>query len=90
MAQNRDLCLFDEIRTDEEIASHMGPSRRAVLHELHESHAINRIFLRLTEQGIDTKDFFAEDKPLYELVEGDGSKQSVTPIFGVPEILCAS
>ncbi len=86
-AQNRDLRLFDEILSDEEIAHHQGPSRRAVLHELHESHAIARIFSRLAERGIDTSTFYSDDKPIYELIEGDGEKQHVTPVFAVSDIL---
>ncbi len=83
-AENRDLRLFDEVLTDEELAAHTGPSRRANLHELHESHAITRIFSRLTECGIDTSVFFNDDTPLFEVVEGEGDKQKVTPVFAVP------
>ena len=86
-AQNRDLRLFEEILTEEEIAANTGPSRRANLHELHESHAIARIFSRLTECGIDTSVFFNDDTPIFEILEGDGEKQKITPVFGVPEIL---
>jgi len=86
-AENRTLRIFDEILTEEEIAANVGPSRRVVLHELHESKAIARIFSRLTERGFDTNVLFSEDKPLYELIEGEGEKQAITPIFGVPEIL---
>ena len=86
-ADNRDLLLFDEILTEEEIADTTGPSRRANLHELHESNAIARIFSRLAECGIDTTVFSNDDIPLFELIEGDGDKQKVTPVFAVPEIL---
>lgn len=86
-AENRDLRMFDEVLSEEELAAHTGPSRRAVLHELHESHAIARIFSRLNEAGVDTTVFSSEDKPLFELIEGDGEKQKVTPVFAVPEIL---
>ncbi len=86
-AENRDLRLFDEVLTEEELAAQSGPSRRANLHELHESHAIARIFSRLTECGIDTTTFFNDDTPLFELLEGDGDKQKVHPVFAVPEIL---
>ena len=86
-AANRDLRLFDEILTDEELAASTGPSRRAVLHELHESHAIARIFARLNESGIDTTVFHAMDTPLFELVEGEGEKRHATPLFAIPEIL---
>jgi DNA gyrase subunit B len=86
-AENRDLRLFDEILTEEELAAHAGPSRRANLHELHESHAIARIFSRLNEGGIDTTVFFNDDAPLFEVVEGEGDKEKITPVFAVPDIL---
>jgi DNA gyrase subunit B len=86
-AENRDLRLFDEVLTDEELAAYSGPSRRAVLHELHESHAIARYFSRLTEAGIDVAKFHSEDAPLFDLVEGEGDKQFATPIFHIPDIL---
>ncbi len=86
-AENRDLRMFDEVLTPEEITAYAGPSRRAVLKELHESNAIERIFSRLKERGFETDQFFADDKPLYEIVEGEGEKQHVTPVFSVPEIL---
>jgi DNA gyrase subunit B len=86
-AANRDLRLFDEQLSDEELAGHSGPSRRANLHELHESHAIARIFSRLNECGIDTAKFSDDDTPLFELLEGDGDKQKVLPVFSLPEVL---
>jgi DNA gyrase subunit B len=85
--ENRDLKLFDEQLTDEELAAHTGPNRRANLHELHESHAIAKIFSRLAESGIDTRKFSDDDTPLFELLEGDGEKQKAHPVFSVPEIL---
>jgi DNA gyrase subunit B len=86
-ADNRELRLFDEILTDEELAASSGPSRRAKLHELHESHAIARIFSRLKDAGISTEIFHSEDTPLFELLEGEGDKQHATPLFSIPDIL---
>jgi DNA gyrase subunit B len=86
-AENRDLGLFDEQLSDEELAQITGPSRRAVLHELHESNAIAKLFARLNELGIDTKVFHSMDTPLFELSEGDGEKKTKTPIFVVSDIL---
>ncbi|MES2996348.1 MAG: DNA topoisomerase (ATP-hydrolyzing) subunit B [Verrucomicrobiota bacterium] len=86
-ADNRDLRLFDEMLTPDEIASYVGPSRRAVLKELHESNAIERIFSRLKDCGFETEQFFSDDRPLYEIVEGEGEKQQISPVSSVPEIL---
>ncbi|WP_367871314.1 DNA topoisomerase (ATP-hydrolyzing) subunit B [Luteolibacter sp. Populi] len=85
--ENRDLRLFDEQLSDEELAAHTGPLRRANLHELHESHAIAKIFSRLEECGIDTQKFSDDDTPLFSLLEGDGEKQKVYPAFSIPEVL---
>jgi DNA gyrase subunit B len=85
--ENRDLKLFDEQLSGEELAAHTGPSRRANLHELHESHAIAKIFARLNECGIDTRKFSDDDTPLFDLLEGDGDKQKAIAVFSVPEIL---
>ena len=86
-AENRDLRLFDEVLSEEEISAQTGPSRRANLYELHESNVISRIFARLNECGVDTASFSNDDVPLFELVEGDGEKQKITPVFAIPEIL---
>jgi DNA gyrase subunit B len=86
-AENRDLGIFDEQLTDEELSQVTGPSRRAVLHELHESHAIAKLFARLNELGIDPKVFHSMDTPIFELAEGDSEKKSATPIFVVSDIL---
>ena len=86
-SDNRDLELFDEVLTDEELAQLEGPTRRAVLHELHESNAIAKLFARLTDAGLDVEKFHSDDEPLFELVEGDGDKEYATPIFAIPEVL---
>jgi DNA gyrase subunit B len=86
-SENRDLRLFDEELSDEELSAHTGPSRRANLHELHESHAIAKIFSRLNECGIDTGKFSNDDQPLFELIEGEGEKRKIHPVFSLPEVL---
>lgn len=95
--QNRDLGLLADIMTEstdvlpseEETpsASVEGPYRRAILHELHEAHAIARILNRLSEHGIDKNRIFSDDEPIYELTEGDGDSMKVYPLFSVMEIL---
>lgn len=85
---NRDLFLFGE-PSEEELAAHPlpareGPSRRALLHELHEAHAIEKLIARLQELGIAGDKLISDGEPLYELVEAKGT---VTPITYVPDIL---
>ena len=42
---------------------------------------------RLGELGLEIEHFSAQDKPLFEVVEGDGEKAKRHPVFSVPEIL---
>ncbi|BDS05920.1 DNA gyrase subunit B [Oceaniferula spumae] len=87
---NRDLGLFDEVLTEEEEAEYkerfQGVQRRAVKRELHESTAIAKILARLNEFGVQTDPFFSDDKPIYELIEGD-SGDAPLPVFNLFEIL---
>ena len=89
--ENRDLRLFGDLSPEEEeefsTLNTNGVSRRAVRHELHESHAVARLLERLDAAGIDTGQFFSLDKPIYEIVEGESEKESIVPLFSVPEIL---
>lgn len=89
--ENRDLRLFDEELTEEEEADYKerfgGVQRRAVKRELHESVAISKILARLNEFGVQTDPFFSDDKPIYELVEGDGSDAEALPVFNLFEVL---
>ena len=88
---NRDLRLFGEELTEEEDREYkekyQGAMRRAVKKELHEVHAIDRLLARINELGIDTDVFFSDDKPIYEVVDGEGEDQEVIPLFNLFEIL---
>lgn len=88
---NRDLLIFG-MPTEEELLEnplpeHEGPSRRSLTHELHEAHAIERTLARLAELGIPGDMLVSQDKPLFELVEGDGDKEKITSLFSVMDIL---
>lgn len=87
--ENRDLFLFGE-PSEEELAANPlpqrdGPSRRALLHELHEAQAITRVLTRLQELGIEASQLLDDDAPVFELVEN--ARNAVTPIFFVGDIL---
>ncbi len=65
-----------------------GPSRRATYADLHhESKAIADLLAKLSKKGLSIEHYAAQDKPLFELIEGEGDKATVTPIFSIPEIL---
>ncbi|MBK1834836.1 DNA topoisomerase (ATP-hydrolyzing) subunit B [Roseibacillus ishigakijimensis] len=89
--ENRDLRLFGEQLSEEEDKAYKekyeGAMRRAVKKELHEVHAIERILARVNELGLDTEVFYADDEPLYELIDGEGEDAEVVPLFSLFEIL---
>jgi DNA gyrase subunit B len=65
-----------------------GPSRRATYADLHhESKAIVDLLSKLSKKGLSIEHYAAQDKPLFELIEGEGDKATVLPIFSIPEIL---
>ncbi|MCQ2372357.1 MAG: DNA topoisomerase (ATP-hydrolyzing) subunit B, partial [Akkermansia sp.] len=87
--ENRDLFLFGE-PSEEELAANPlpvreGPSRRALLHELHEAKAISKIMARLEELGIPADRLLSDDAPIFEIAEKN--KEAATPIFYVGDIL---
>jgi DNA gyrase subunit B len=64
-----------------------GASRRARHEELYESQAIKKLLEKLAQKGLNVEHYSAQDKPLFELVEGEGEKQQATSLFSIPEIL---
>jgi DNA gyrase subunit B len=64
-----------------------GVSRRARHEELYESHAIKDLLEKLARKGFSIDHYSAQDKPLFELVEGEGDREQVRPLFSIPEIL---
>jgi DNA gyrase subunit B len=66
-----------------------GPSRRARHEALFESHAIHELLSRLAKKGLAIEHYSAQDKPLFELIEGEGERQHVKPLFSISEILAS-
>jgi DNA gyrase subunit B len=64
-----------------------GPRRRARLVELHESSAVLRLIAELEKKGLHIEHYSASDKPLFELVEGEGERARTEPLFAIPDIL---
>ncbi len=65
-----------------------GPTRRAKYSDLHhESKAVAELLAKLSRKGLSVEHYAAQDKPLFELIEGEGEKAHVTPLFSIPEIL---
>lgn len=64
-----------------------GPRRRGRLVELHESATLQKILAELNRRGLHLEHFSNSDKPIFELLEGDGEKATSIPLFAVPQIL---
>jgi DNA gyrase subunit B len=65
-----------------------GPTRRAKISNLHlESKATADLLGKLSKKGLAVDHYTAQDKPLFELTEGEGERATVTPLFSIPEIL---
>jgi DNA gyrase subunit B len=67
-----------------------GPTRRAKISDLHlESKAITDLLGRLAKKGFSVEHYAGQDKPLFEIHEGEGERAVVKPLFSIPEILTA-
>ncbi|HTH49585.1 MAG TPA: DNA topoisomerase (ATP-hydrolyzing) subunit B [Candidatus Limnocylindria bacterium] len=86
-ARNLDLLGDAEDRAK---AEKKGVIRRAKHNDLHlENKAIGELLSKLSKKGLSIEHYSAQDKPLFELIEGEGEKATVTPLFSIPEILSA-
>ena len=92
-SENPDLRLFGTSTGDTEFLEN-NPSdkkerniRRARHVELHESKALDELLQKVEKKGLNVDHYSAQDKPLFELVEGEGEKQAVKPLFSIAEIL---
>ena len=90
-AENPDLDLGlsgeDESDTSLLEKTKNGPTRRARHEELYESAAIKELLEKLAQKGLSIDHYSAQDKPLFELVEGEGERRQAKPLFSIPEIL---
>ena len=86
---NPDLKLFGEEESDTTMfeKSKNGQTRRARHVELYESKAIAELLSKLARKDLKVEHYAAQDKPLFELIEGEGDKTEVRPLFSIPEIL---
>jgi DNA gyrase subunit B len=91
--ENTDLNLFDT-DTQQELLPLDAPAkangtgrRRGRLVELHESTSIQKIIAELARKGLKVNHYAASDRPIFELIEGDGDRAVSYPLFSIPEIL---
>jgi DNA gyrase subunit B len=97
--ENLDLSLFEEQISMEAPAPDAVPEkqsaaekkngnrRRARLIELHESALVQKLISELGRKGLKIEHYSDSDKPIFELIEGDGEKATVHPVFSTPKIL---
>jgi DNA gyrase subunit B len=64
-----------------------GNTRRARHVELHESKAVMELLAQLEKKGLNVEHYSAQDKPLFELIEGEGERAASKPLFSIAEIL---
>jgi DNA gyrase subunit B len=88
-SKNPDLRLFGEDESDTSLLEKAknGHTRRARHVELHESKAVADLLAMLAKKGLSVEHYSAQDKPLFEVIEGEGDKEQVKPLFSIPEIL---
>jgi DNA gyrase subunit B len=88
-SKNPDLRLFGEEESDTSLIEKAknGHTRRARHVELHESKAIAELLAKLANKGLSVDHYSAQDKPLFEVIEGVGEKEQIKPLFSIPEIL---
>jgi DNA gyrase subunit B len=90
---NLDLNLFDTelgqelLPLGEAQPRANGSRRRGKLVELHESAAIQKIIAELARKGLKVGHYAASDRPIFELIEGEGERTVSHPLFSIPEIL---
>jgi DNA gyrase subunit B len=98
--ENVDLRMFGEEpveeaetngveKTAKAPASGTVTRRRCIHVELHESKAVAELLKKLERKGLSIDQYRAADKPLFELLEGEGESQKKRPIHSIPEILDA-
>jgi DNA gyrase subunit B len=91
--ENLDLNLFD-IEMGQELlpltsapVRNNGARRRGKLAELHESTTIQKLMAELARKGLKVDHYAASDRPIFELIEGDGDRAVSHQLFSIPEIL---
>jgi DNA gyrase subunit B len=91
--ENPDLNLFDadvqqELLPLETATKTNGIGRRrATKVELHEATTIQKLIAELARKGLKVDHYAASDRPIFELIEGEGERAVAHPLFSIPEIL---
>src|SRR5256886_1551277 len=90
---NPDLNLFDADVQQELIPLETATKtnglgrRRATKVELREATTIQKLIAELARKGLKVDHYAASDRPIFELIEGEGERAVAHPLFSIPEIL---
>ena len=86
--KNADLNLFEGVKEtqDKAASAKNGNTRRGTHVEMHESKPVQELLSKLSRKGLPVEHYSAQDKPLFELNEGNGDGRTY-PLFSVSEIL---
>ena len=93
--ENLDLNLFDTEMGQELLPLNAPPAgasklntvrRRGKLIELHESLPIQKLIAELARKGLKVDHYSASDRPIFELIEGEGERATSHPLFSIQEI----
>jgi DNA gyrase subunit B len=91
--ENPDLNLFDADVQQELLPLESGAKtngvgrRRATKVELHEATTIQKLIAELARKGLKIDHYAVSDRPIFELIEGEGDRAATHPLFSIPEIL---
>jgi DNA gyrase subunit B len=89
--ENSDLKIFGETEGDttviEKDKEKKSVVRRARHEELYESKSVAELLKKIENKGLNVEHYSAQDKPLFEMVEGEGEKAVTKPLFSIAEIL---
>jgi len=89
--ENPDISLYGKTPVLEEgqtaPLSPSGKTRRVKLVEIHEAITMRKLLNQLDELGLHVDHFSSQDLPLFEIIEGEGTKAKTHPVFSIPGIL---
>jgi DNA gyrase subunit B len=86
--ENADLKIFGAVESDTALLEKKSTVvRRARHEELYESKAVTELLRKIENKGLNVEHYSAQDKPLFEMIEGEGEKAVVKPLFAIAEIL---
>lgn len=89
--ENPDLNIFAHSNEeDEEKAvgkTEKAIARRCIHVAITESKSIKDLLEKLSKKGLHLDHYSAQDKPLFEVIEGSGEREKSHPVFAIPEIL---